>query len=110
MLLNNKYEVLENIASGEFGLIVKVQYNNANYAIKIGSKDAIKYEATIYKQLKGVNSVSKVYDLFEYNTNYCLVLDYYINTLNNVKEETFTAGPDYIISVLNYIKELIYFS
>ena len=108
MLLNNKYVVLENIASGEFGLIVKVKYNNTNYAIKIGSKDAIKYEATIYKQLKGVNSVSKVYDLFEYNTNYCLVLDYYIDTLNNVKEETFTTSPDYIISVLNYIKELIY--
>ena len=108
MLLNNKYVVLENIASGEFGLIVKVQYNNANYAIKMGSKDAIKYEATIYKQLKGVNSVSKVYDLFEYNTNYCLVLDYYSKTLNNVKEETFTTAPSYIVSVLNYIKELIY--
>jgi serine/threonine protein kinase len=81
MLLNNKYVVLENIASGEFGTIMKAQYNNVNYAIKIGSKEAIKYEATLYKQLNGVNNISKVYDLFEFNTNYCLVLDYYSNTL-----------------------------
>jgi len=108
MLLNNKYVVLENIASGEFGVIVRAQYNNINYAIKIGSKEAIKYEATLYKHLKGVASVSKVYDLFEFNTNYCLVLDYYSKTLNSVKEETFTPDSGYIVSVLNYIKELIY--
>jgi serine/threonine protein kinase len=108
MLLNNKYVVLENIASGEFGALVKVQYNNTNYAIKIGSKEAIKYEAMLYKELKGVANISKVYDLFEFNTNYCMVLDYYSNTLNSVKEETFSTSPSYIISVLNYIKELIY--
>jgi len=108
MLLNNKYVVLENIASGEFGALVKVQYNNANYAIKIGAKEAIKYEAILYKELKGVANISKVYDLFEFNTNYCLVLDYYSNTLISVKEETFTISPSYIVSVLNYIKELIY--
>jgi serine/threonine protein kinase len=108
MLLNNKYVVLENIASGEFGTIMKAQYNNVNYAIKIGSKEAIKYEATLYKQLNGVNNISKVYDLFEFNTNYCLVLDYYSNTLISVKEETFTISPSYIVSILNYIKELIY--
>ena len=108
MLLNNKYVVLENIACGEFGALVKAQYNNTNYAIKIGSKEAIKYEAMLYKQLKGVASISKVYDLFEFNTNYCMVLDYYSKTLNTVKEETFSTSPSYIVSVLNYIKELIY--
>ena len=108
MLLNNKYVILENIAHGEFGKIVKVRYNNANYAIKVGAKDVIKYEATIYKQLKGVTSVSRVYDLFEYNTNYCLVLDYYSKTLVSVKEELYSINEGYIISVLNYITELIY--
>ena len=108
MILNNKYVVLENIASGEFGALVKVQYNNANYAIKIGAKEAIKYEAMIYKELKGVANISKVYDIFEFNSNYCLVLDYYNKTLNSVKEETFSTSPSYIVSVLNYIKELIY--
>lgn len=108
MLLNNKYVLLENIAHGEFGKIVKVRYNNANYAIKVGAKDVIKYEATIYKQLKGVTSVSRVYDLFEYNTNYCLVLDYYSKTLVSVKEELSSINEGYIISVLNYITELIY--
>ena len=52
MLLNNKYILLENIACGQFGKIVKVKYNTNYYAIKLGSKDVIKYEALIYKKLK----------------------------------------------------------
>lgn len=107
MLLNNKYILLENISNGQFGEIVKVKYNTNFYAIKIGTKDVIKYEAQVYNHLKGVANISRIYDIFECNNKYCLVLDYYTKTLQHVKEEIFANNANYILIVLNYIKELI---
>jgi serine/threonine protein kinase len=107
MLLNNKYIFLENISKGQFGEIIKVKHNTNYYAIKVGTKDIIKYEAHVYKQLKGLTNVSKVYDIFEYCDKYCLVLDYYTKTLQDHKEEIFANCANYILTVINYIKELI---
>lgn len=107
MLLNNKYIVLENIASGQFGKIVKVKYNMNLYAIKIGTKEVIKYEAEIYKKLRGVIGLSKLYDVFDYDDKYCLVLDYYTKTLQTIKEETFANNTNYVLCVINYMKELL---
>jgi len=107
MLLNNKYIVLENISHGQFGEIVKVKYVSNFYAIKIGIKDVIIYETKVYKHLKGVANISRVYDIFEYNNKYCLVLDYYTKTLQQVKGEIFANNANYILIILNYIKELI---
>ena len=106
MLLNNKYIVLENIANGQFGEIIKVEYNTNYYAIKIGAKDVIKYETEIYTKLKGVANISRLYDIFEYNTNYCMVLDYYTKTLHNVKQEQF-SNSNYMTNVIKYMKELL---
>ena len=106
MLLNNKYIVLENIARGQFGEIVKVEYNDTYYAVKIGNKDVIKYEIEMYKKLKGVANISRLYNIFEYGDNFCMVLDYYSKTLYNVKEEQFLT-INYSINIINYIKQLI---
>jgi len=107
MLLNNKYILLENIASGQFGKIVKVKYNTNYYAIKLGSKDVIKYEATIYKKLKDVANISRLYDIFEYETNYCIVLDYYDTTLESIKQKLFINNTTYAMHIINYLKDLI---
>jgi serine/threonine protein kinase len=107
MLLNNKYVVLENIASGQFGKIVKVEYNTNYYAIKLGSRDVIKYEATIYKKLKGVANISRLYDMFEYDDRYCIVLDYYSKTLESIKQEFFVINSTYAKCIINYLKDLI---
>ena len=107
MILNNKYIVLENIASGQFGKIVKVMYNTNYYVVKLGSKDVIKYEATIYKKLKGVSNVSRLYDIFEYENNYCMVLDYYSTTLENSKQVLFVNNTNYVTQIINYLKDLI---
>jgi serine/threonine protein kinase len=107
MLLNSKYLVLEYISRGQFGQIIKVEHNANYYAIKIGAKDIIQHETEIYKQLKGVPAISKVYDIFEYNNHYCLVLDYYIKTLQTVKEESYVNSTVYLMHILNYVKELI---
>ena len=48
----NKYEIISNISNGEFGEVLKVQTNGKLYALKYGTKDVIKYELQIYKQLK----------------------------------------------------------
>jgi len=107
MLLNNKYIVLEYISRGQFGQIIKVEHNTNYYAIKIGAKDIIKHETQIYKQLKGVVNISKVYDIFEYNNQCCLVLEYYIKTLQNVKDEIYANTNNYLMLIINYIKELV---
>jgi serine/threonine protein kinase len=49
-MLINKYEIISNISNGEFGEVLKVQYNNKLYALKYGAKELIKYELQIYKQ------------------------------------------------------------
>jgi serine/threonine protein kinase len=107
MLLNNKYIVLEHISRGQFGEIVKAKHATNYYAIKMGEKNVIKYESMIYKKLKGVASIPTLYDIFEYNTNICLVLDYYCKTLQNVKEECFENNISYVKQIISYLMELI---
>ena len=107
MLLNNKYIVLEHISRGQFGEIIKVKHDNNYYAIKMGEKNVIKYESMIYKKLKGVASIPTLYNIFEYNTNMCLVLDYYCKTLQNVKDECFENNISYVKLIINYLSELI---
>ena len=63
-MLISKYEVISNISRGEFGEVLKVQYNDKLYALKYGAKELIKYELQIYKQLKSISNISNIYDVF----------------------------------------------
>ena len=68
-MLINKYEIISKISNGEFGEVLKVTYNDKFYAVKYGAKELIKYELSIYKQLKSCGNISSIYDVFEYNNN-----------------------------------------
>ena len=106
MLLNEKYKLLGDISRGNFGEILKVMYKDKNYALKMGAKDIIKYESTIYKELKGLNNISSIYDIFEYNDKMCFILDYYKMNLSQYKFQTYNT-LNYIEKIEKYIKELI---
>ena len=78
-MLHNKYELISYISNGEFGTVIKAQYNNKHYAIKCGAKELIKYEIQIYKQLRAINNISTIYDVFEINNKmYIIPIFYYL--------------------------------
>jgi serine/threonine protein kinase len=105
MIFNNKYEYVSNISSGEFGKVVKINYNNKFYALKIGEKKNIKYESEIYKKLRGSNNISNIYDLFEMDNAYCLLMDYYHMNLTQYKTQ-FYDSINYKNNLLNNIIDL----
>jgi serine/threonine protein kinase len=105
MIFNNKYEYISNISSGEFGKVIKINYNNKYYALKIGEKKNIKYESEIYKKLRGSNNISNIYDLFEIENAFCLMLDYYEMNLTQYKTQ-FYDSINYKNNLLNNIIDL----
>jgi len=105
-MLINKYEIISYISNGEFGTVIKAQYNNKDYAIKCGAKELIKYEIQIYKQLRNINNISPIYDVFEENNNMYMVMDLYTMTLVDYKLQN-SEDENYIERTTTIIKELI---
>ena len=105
-MLINKYEVISKISNGEFGEVLKVKYNGNFYAIKYGARELIKYELSIYKQLKSCNNISTLYDVFEYNNNMYMVLDLYTMTLLDYKLRNYD-NENYFERCIIIIKSLI---
>jgi serine/threonine protein kinase len=105
-MLINKYEIISKISNGEFGEVLKVEYNDRFYAVKYGAKDLIKYELLIYKQLKHCSNISSIYDVFEYNNNMYMVLDLYTMTLVDYKLRNYTH-ENYFERCITIIKSLI---
>jgi len=87
-----QYKILENLTSGNFGKIYKVSYNNSFYAIKEDSNiDLLTREALIYKELRNIRFVSKLYDLFTENNICYMVIDYFDENLYNYKYRIFNT-------------------
>ena len=105
-MLINKYEIISKISNGEFGEVLKVQYNDKFYALKYGAKDLIKYELLIYKHLKSSSNISRVYDIFEYNNSMYMVLDLYTMTLVDYKLRNY-GNANYFERCSIIIKSLI---
>jgi serine/threonine protein kinase len=105
-MLINKYEIISNISNGEFGEVLKVQYNNKLYALKYGAKELIKYELQIYKQLKSISNISNIYDVFEDNNIMYMVLDLYAITLADYKVRNYN-NEYYFERCITIIKSLI---
>jgi len=105
-MLINKYEIISNISNGEFGTVIKAIYNKKHYAIKCGAKELIKYEIQIYKQLRAINNISTIHDVFEKNNNLYMVMDLYTMTLVDYKLQSYEQ-ENYIERTINIIKELI---
>ena len=105
-MLLNKYEIISNISNGEFGNVIKTQYNDKHYAVKCGSKELIKYEIEIYKQIRSANNISTIYDVFEINNKMYMVMDLYTMTLVDYKLNNY-ENENYIERTISIIKELI---
>jgi len=105
-MLINKYEILSNISNGEFGEVLKVKYNDKEYALKYGAKELIKYELQIYKQLKSIGNISNIYDVCEDNNKMFVVLDLYAMTLVDYKLRNY-LNENYIERCITICKSLI---
>ena len=106
-MINNKYEILNIINSGNYGSVYKVKYNNYLYALKEESQnDSILFnEANIYKELRFIKNVGKMKDYFYYNKKNYLVLNLYDKNLTHIKYEKYNS-VNYINLVNNIFKIL----
>ena len=76
-LLNGKYNIESIISRGAFGIVYKCNHNNEQFAIKEDKNNILKYEANIYKELRGIKNISQLIDFFKYDDRFFLVLDYF---------------------------------
>jgi casein kinase 1 len=105
-MLLNKYNIVSYISNGEFGEVTKATYNDKSYAIKCGAKDLIKYEIQIYKQLRTINNISTIYDVFETNNKMYMVMDLYTMTLKDYKLQN-CDQLNYVEHTITMLGELI---
>ena len=116
--INNKYEIVSFINSGNFGNIYKVKYKNKVYAIKESINLApLKYETYVCNELRNIKNITKIYDFFIFNNKYFLVMDYYNKNLYDFKEKNINSSNYYntiisiikkTITIINYIHDAEY--
>jgi len=106
MLIHNKYEVLDTLSSGEFGIILQVEYKKQKFVIKLGEIQMMKNELHIYKTIKELKSISKIYDVFTYEDKLCVVFDCFKMDLVGYKNIAYNA-VDYYNNIITYVQDLI---
>jgi len=91
-MLNNKYEILNYIASGNYGTIYKALNNKKLVVLKETTKiEELKYEANVYNELRNVKNIARFFDFFIENNKSYLVIEYCNKTLYDFKEKYFTS-------------------
>jgi serine/threonine protein kinase len=106
MLIHNKYEVIDTLSSGEFGIILQVEYKKQKFVIKLGEIQMMKNELHIYKTIKELKSISKIYDIFTYEDKLCVVFDCFKMDLVGYKKMAYNAA-DYYNNIITYVQDLI---
>lgn len=106
MLIHNKYEVIDTLSSGEFGIILQVEYKKQKFVIKLGEIQMMKNELHIYKTIKELKSISKIYDVFTYEDKLCVVFDCFKMDLVGYKKIAYNA-VDYYNNIITYVQDLI---
>jgi len=106
MLIHNKYEVIDTLSSGEFGIILQVEYKKQKFVIKVGEIQMMKNELHIYKTIKELKSISKIYDVFTYEDKLCVVFDCFKMDLVGYKKIAYNA-MDYYNNIITYVQDLI---
>jgi len=105
-MLNNKYELLNYIASGNYGTIYKALNNKKLVVLKESSNiEELKYEANVYNDLRNVKNIATFFDFFIENNKSYLVIEYYNKTLYDFKEYHFTS-INYYSTLLSIFKTL----
>ena len=93
--MNNKYEIISELNSGEFGKVYKGKHKLTNelVVIKVEKKNEVSlllYEIKIYNYLKNsYKYISKLRNYYSYLDNYIMIIDYNGNTLKEIKNEIY---------------------
>jgi serine/threonine protein kinase len=82
VILNKKYEIIKNIGEGTFGKVFlgKSLKSDSIYAIKIQNKNLpniVKYEAKIYRHLRDISGVPRLYNYGNFEGFNYLIMDYF---------------------------------
>ena len=105
-MIKSKYEILNYIASGNYGTIYKARHNKNLVVLKESSKiEELKYEANVYNELRNVKNIARFFDFFIENNKSYLVIEYYNKTLYDFKEHHFTS-INYYSTLLSIFKTL----
>ena len=108
-MINNKYEIINIINSGNYGCVYKVKNNNnIFYALKeeLRNDNILFNEANIYKELRFIKNVGKIKDYFYYNNKNYLVLNLYDTNLTHIKYKKYNS-VNYIILINNIFKIIL---
>lgn len=118
-VINEKYLIINELNNGEFGKIFKAKHrlSNSDVVIKIEKKNVISlllYETRIYNTLKNYSYISKIRNFYNDNNNNILIIDYYgdtiydlKNSLNsfNIREKIYIIN-NIVLSIINSLEEL----
>ena len=113
----NKYNVIEDLNTGAFGCVKKIQnkYTNKLYAVKIEPSNIglLEYEAKIYNMLTDINNIPSVKSYKNDGKNCFLIMDLMNYNLKYFKNKYFSKERDYekkckniIISLIQTLKQI----
>ena len=103
----NQYKIINNLTSGNYGKIYKATYNNSFYVIKEDSNiELLKHEASIYKILRDVQFVSKLYDFFLKENLAYMVIDYFDENLYVYKHKNLN-NTNYELNIIDIFTIII---
>ena len=103
----NQYKIINNLRSGNYGKIYKVTYNNSLYVIKEDSNiELLQHEATIYKILRDVQFVSKLYDFFLKDNLAYMVIDHFDENLYLYKHKNLN-NTNYEVNIIDIFTIII---
>lgn len=107
----NNYNVIEDLSTGAFGCVKKIQnkYTNKLYAVKIESSivGILEYEAKIYNMLTGINNIPSVKSYKNDGNNCFLIMDLMDFNLKYFKNKYFSRQIEYEKNCKNIIISLI---
>lgn len=103
----NQYKIINNLRSGNYGKIYKVTYNNSLYVIKEDSNiELLQHEASIYKILRDVQFVSKLYDFFLKDNLAYMVIDHFDENLYLYKHKNLN-NTNYEVNIIDIFTIII---
>lgn len=103
----NKYEIIDVISKGSFGKIFKIKFNNNFYAMKKDNNlDILNHEINIYKDLREVKYISKLYDFFSTNEGHFMVIDFFEENLFEYKNRSLNS-ENYELIIIDLFTILI---
>ena len=113
-LINQKYNILEELSHGNFGIILKAEnkIKKDNVVIKIEIKSdtsLLLYESKLYTHLNNYSYISKLRNFYSDNKYNIMIIDYHGDNLFNIKKNLINDTDKIkhiMLESLNAINEL----